>query len=216
MPLEEQPLYNTRKGLDVSHRTPFPPNKKYYKPQWVGGGLLRILDAVWVGSWWVPGGFRGLCVGSSRSPIQVCAGFVVGLRWAPCGSSRSPMQCKVGSRWALGGFRCCAMWFGVLGSAPRWGGLQVAAIPTKTKAVRATTSNGEPGAQEIACLGRPKACRAHSNFSNPGNPGNPSRKARCHLLPVHWAKTTCSTRSLSHTAIVSTLETNVWETFASL
>ena len=53
VPLEEQPLYNTSKGLDVSHRIPFPPNKKYYKHQWVGGGLLRCFR---YGLGWVPVG----------------------------------------------------------------------------------------------------------------------------------------------------------------
>ena len=58
-------------------------------------------------------GSRRLRVDSSRSAMQVSGGFPVG----SYGSSRSPMQCKVGSRWAPGGFRCCAMWFGVLGWA---------------------------------------------------------------------------------------------------
>ena len=39
----------TRKGLQVCHRTPFLPTRKYCKPQWVGSGLLRFLDAVWGG-----------------------------------------------------------------------------------------------------------------------------------------------------------------------
>ena len=74
----------TSKGLDVSHRIPFPSNKKYYKLQWVGGGLLRCFR---YGLGWVPGGFP---VGSRRLRV---------------GSSRSAMQVPAGSRWVPGGLR---------------------------------------------------------------------------------------------------------------
>ena len=182
-------MYNTSKGLDVSHRIPFPPNKKYYKHQWVGGGLLRCFR---YGLGWVPGGFpvgsRGLRVGSSCSAMQVPAGFPVGSRWLRVGSSRSLSGFEVGSGWVS----CCAMWFGVLGWAPRWGGCKLPPYPPKEK--RRNNIEWERGAQEIACLGRPKACCAHRNthreetgsyhLASLGHHGNPSlRKARCHLLP---------------------------------
>ena len=66
VPLEEQPLYNTSKGLDVSHRIPFPPNKKYYKLSGWEVGSCAVLDTVW-------------------------GGFPVGSRWAPVGSAWVPL-----------------------------------------------------------------------------------------------------------------------------
>ena len=81
--------------------------------------------------------------------------------WVPCGLhvgfSRSPMQCKVDSSRAPGGFRCCAMRFWVLRWAARWGRLRVAAIPTKKNCgARATTSKRDRGAQGLRVLGGPK------------------------------------------------------------
>ena len=74
-------------------------------------------------------------MGSSRSPMRVPAGFVLGSGGLCVGSSRSPIQCKVDSRWPPGGFRHVVWGFGVDSEG---GGLQVAAIPTPPKkAVRA-------------------------------------------------------------------------------
>ena len=93
------------------------------------------------------------------------------------------MQCKVDSRWAPDGFRCCAMWFGVLECRH-----------IHQKKVRA--QQHQMGAfQEIARLGRTKACCINSNthreetgsHQSPvvfGYYGNSClRKAGCHLLP---------------------------------
>ena len=81
--LEEQPLYNTGKGLAVSHRILFPPNKKYYKHQWVGGGLLHCFR---YGLGWVPGSFWWALVGSAWVSLVCHAGSCwVPFLVAPCG-----------------------------------------------------------------------------------------------------------------------------------
>ena len=121
--------------------SPFLRIKSIINPSGWEVGSCAVFDTVW-------GGFP-VPAGSCYVPAR----FPVGSVWVP----RSPMQCKVGSRWAPGGFRCCAMWFGVLGWASRWGRLQVAAIPTKKKSgARATTLNESAELRRLRVLGGPK------------------------------------------------------------
>ena len=103
------------------------------------------------------------------------------------------MQCKVGSRWAPGGFRCCTMWFGVgVGSEVGWAA-SCRDTHQKKSGARGTTLNGSAELGDCAPW-TAQSCCAHSNtyreetgsyhlasFVHHGNPC--LRKARCHLLP---------------------------------
>ena len=60
------------------------------------------------------------------------------------------MQCKVGSRWAPGGFRCCAI--GV-GSEVGWA---ASCRHTHQKKSGATTLNGSAELRRLRALGGPK------------------------------------------------------------
>ena len=136
-------------------------------------------------------GSRWTLVGSAWVPLALPCRFLLGSRWVPgglrVGSSRSAMQCKVGSRWAP--VPCgLGFWGGLRGGV----GCKLPPYPPKEK--RRNNIKWERGAQEIACLGRPKACCAHSNtyreetgsyhLASFGHHSNPClRKARCHLLP---------------------------------
>ena len=169
--------------------SPFPPNKKYYKHQWVGGGLLRCFryGSRWGGLSWAPRGFLSLCHAGS---CWVPGGLPVGV-WVPLA-----LPCSV--RWVRGGLRVgfaavpCGLgfWRGLRGGV----GCKLPPYPPKEKRCARNNIKWERGAQEIACLGRPKACCAHSNtyreetgsyhLASFGHHGNPClRKARCHLLP---------------------------------
>ena len=145
--------------------------------RWVPGGLS-----------WAPRGFLSLCHAGS---CWVPGGFPVGSLWVPIA-----LPCSV--RWVRGGLRVgfaavpCGLGF--------WGGLRggvgckLPPYPPKEKRCARNNIKWERGAQEIARLGRPKACCAHSNtyreetgsyhLASFGHHGNPClRKARCHLLP---------------------------------
>ena len=134
-------------------------------------------------------------MGSAWVPLALPSRFLLGSWCVPSGlrvgSSRSPMQCKVGSRVGFAAVPCgLGFWGGLRGGV----GCKLPPYPPKEKRCARNNIKWERGAQEIACLGRPKACCAHSNtyreetgsyhLASFGHPGNPcSRKARCHLLP---------------------------------
>ena len=139
-------------------------------------------------------------VGSCAVLDTVWGGFPVGSRWAgfPVGSAWVPLALPCSVRWVRGGLRVgfaavpCGLgfWRGLRGGV----GCKLPPYPPKEKRCARNNIKWERGAQEIACLGRPKACCAHSNtyreetgsyhLASFGHHGNPClRKARCHLLP---------------------------------
>ena len=175
--------------------SPFPRIKSIINTSGWEVGSCAVLDTVWGG---FPVGSRWALVGSAWVPLALPCRFLLGSRWVPgglrVGSSRSPMQCKVGSRWAPGGFAAVPCGLGFWGGLRGGVGCKLPPYPPKEKRCARNNIKWERGAQEIARLGRPKACCAHSNtyreetgsyhLASFGHHGNPClRKARCHLLP---------------------------------
>ena len=175
--------------------SPFPRIKSIINTSGWEVGSCAVLDTVWGG---FPVGSR--LVGSAWVPLALPCRFLLGSQWVPggfpVGSVWVPLALPCSVRWVRGGLRVgfaavpCGLGF--------WGGLRggvgckLPPYPPKEK--RRNNIKWERGAQEIACLGRPKACYAHSNtyreetgsyhLASFGHHGNPClRKARCHLLP---------------------------------
>ena len=174
--------------------SPFPRMKSIINTSGWEVGSCAVLDTVWggfpVGSWWALVGsawFLSLCHAGS---CWVPGGFPVGSVWVPLALPCS----KVGSRWARVGFAAVPCGLGFWGGLRGGVGCKLPPYPPKEKRCARNNIKWERGAQEIARLGRPKACCAHSNtyreetgsyhLASFGHHGNPClRKARCHLLP---------------------------------
>ena len=101
--------------------SPFPPNEKYYNPQWVAMWAPCGFRCGWK---WAPGGLR---VGS----VWALRALPCGLEWAPgglcVGSVRSPMRFGVGARLVPRGLHAlsCTDWSGGM---QFWGGLMWVAV----------------------------------------------------------------------------------------
>ena len=146
--------------------SPFPRIKSIINTSRWEVGSCAVLDTVWGG---FPVGSRWVLVGSAWVPLALPCRFLLGSRWVPSGFALGsvwvPLALPCSVRWVRGGLRVgfaavpCGLgfWSGLQGGV----GCKLPPHPPKEK--RRNNKKWERGAQEIACLGRPKACCAHSN-----------------------------------------------------